>query len=182
MSDDAVTLELLGARLMGLTADVRDPQYNPAADAKVWDAQSGQHVRDLHVGGYCAVRFSPDSKWLLTSNGEVRIWRTGTWQEGKRHGQGTLTYPNGDTYVGAWQDDKRDGQGTYTVHDGQQYIGAWQDDKPYGKGAWVFPDGKQYVGEWRDEKPSGRGTWILPDGTQYRGEWKAAPVAQVSGQ
>src|SRR5216683_1612035 len=57
---------------------------------------------------------------------------TGTWQEGKRHGQGTLTYPNGDTYVGAWQDDKRQGQGTYAMHDGQQYMGEWQDDKPNG--------------------------------------------------
>ena len=25
---------------------------------------------------------------------------TGTWQDDKRHGQGTMTFPNGDKYVG----------------------------------------------------------------------------------
>jgi serine/threonine protein kinase/WD40 repeat protein len=50
--------------------------------AKVWDAESGQHVADLPVGGACLVGFSPNSKWLLTTSGRARIWRTGTWQEG----------------------------------------------------------------------------------------------------
>jgi serine/threonine protein kinase/WD40 repeat protein/Tfp pilus assembly protein PilF len=50
--------------------------------AKVWDAQTGQHVADLPVGGGCWFGFSPDSKWLVTSSGGARIWRTGTWQGG----------------------------------------------------------------------------------------------------
>jgi WD40 repeat protein len=50
--------------------------------AKVWDAHTGQHVVDLPVVGSTFVGFSPDSKWLLTSGGGARIWRTGTWQEG----------------------------------------------------------------------------------------------------
>jgi hypothetical protein len=45
-------------------------------------SQSGQHVADLPIADGSAVRFSPDSKWLLTSGGGARIWRTGTWQEG----------------------------------------------------------------------------------------------------
>jgi WD40 repeat protein len=51
-----------------------------AVGAKVWDARSGKHLADLPVSGLVA--FSPDSKWLLTSNGGARIWRTGTWQQG----------------------------------------------------------------------------------------------------
>src|SRR5262249_11950865 len=49
---------------------------------KVWDAQSGEHVANLPLLVGSDVRFSPDSKWLLTSGGRARLWRTGTWQEG----------------------------------------------------------------------------------------------------
>jgi WD40 repeat protein len=56
--------------------------YRDGAGAKVWDAQSGQHVVDLPIARYCRVGFSPDSRWLLTGGGGARIWRTGTWQEG----------------------------------------------------------------------------------------------------
>ena len=38
--------------------------------------------------------------------------------KGQRHGQGTMTYPNGDTHTGEWKDDKDNGQGTYTYADG----------------------------------------------------------------
>jgi serine/threonine protein kinase/WD40 repeat protein len=56
--------------------------YREGAGTKVWDAQRGQHVADLPIASGSTVRFSPDSKWLLTSGGGARIWRTGTWQEG----------------------------------------------------------------------------------------------------
>jgi serine/threonine protein kinase/WD40 repeat protein len=48
---------------------------------KIWDPRSGQHVANLPLLG-SLVRFSPDSKWLLTNSGAARLWRTGTWQEG----------------------------------------------------------------------------------------------------
>jgi WD40 repeat protein len=49
---------------------------------KVWDAHSAKHVATLPVASRSAVRFSPDGKWLLTSGGGARIWRTDTWQQG----------------------------------------------------------------------------------------------------
>jgi serine/threonine protein kinase/WD40 repeat protein len=49
---------------------------------KVWDPQSRQRVANLPLFGSSLVRFSPDSKWLLTSSGGARLWYTGTWQEG----------------------------------------------------------------------------------------------------
>jgi WD40 repeat protein len=59
----------------------------PPVGAKVWDAESGKHVADLSLGrGW--VRFSPNSKWLLTAGDAVRIWRTDTWQEGPALGPG----------------------------------------------------------------------------------------------
>jgi hypothetical protein len=62
-----------------------------AVGAKVWDAESGQHVADLPLaGGF--VRFSPDSKWLLTSGKGTQIWRTDTWQEGPAMGGPSLSF------------------------------------------------------------------------------------------
>jgi tetratricopeptide (TPR) repeat protein len=49
--------------------------------AKVWDAASGRHVRDLPVGG-SAVGFSPKGRWLMTTGGGLRLWSAGTWDEG----------------------------------------------------------------------------------------------------
>ena len=36
----------------------------------------------------------------------------GEEKDGKRHGQGTLTFSNGSSYEGEYRDDKRHGQGT----------------------------------------------------------------------
>jgi WD40 repeat protein len=56
--------------------------HRATVGAKVWDARNGRPVADLPVAGSCEVRFSPAGKWLLTSSGGARLWRTGTWQEG----------------------------------------------------------------------------------------------------
>jgi serine/threonine protein kinase/WD40 repeat protein len=64
------------------------------AGAKVWDAAAGKHIKDLPVGGSCAVQFSPDGKWLLTTSGGPRLWAVGTWEEGPKLG-GTSLNPWG---------------------------------------------------------------------------------------
>lgn len=50
--------------------------------AKVWQA-TGQSVKDLPVGSFCEVAFSPDGKWLATSAaaGEVRLWSVDSWTQ-----------------------------------------------------------------------------------------------------
>jgi serine/threonine protein kinase/WD40 repeat protein/Tfp pilus assembly protein PilF len=52
--------------------------------AKVWDAASGRHGKDLPVAGLCGVNFSPDGKWLATTGGGCRLWEVGTWREGPK--------------------------------------------------------------------------------------------------
>ena len=53
----------------------------------------------------------------------------GKWKDGKRNGQGTRTYPNGEKYVGEFKDGKSHGQGTYTWSDGSKYVGEYKDGK-----------------------------------------------------
>ena len=47
---------------------------------KVWDAHRGTLVSDLPVSVGAEVRFSPDSRWLLTGTGdEYVLWETSHW-------------------------------------------------------------------------------------------------------
>jgi hypothetical protein len=50
--------------------------------AMVWDASTGQLVRELPVSAFCRVSFSPNGKWLLTTGGGARLWSVGDWSEG----------------------------------------------------------------------------------------------------
>jgi WD40 repeat protein len=54
---------------------------------KVWEAETGQLIRELPVAGaYSNVGFSPDGRWLATNGSGLRLWQVGTWQEGPRLG------------------------------------------------------------------------------------------------
>ena len=56
-----------------------------------------------------------------------------------RHGRGTQTCSNGDTYRGAWRYDKREGTGVADFARGAQYDGEWKDDKAHGCRCTVQP-------------------------------------------
>jgi serine/threonine protein kinase/WD40 repeat protein len=54
---------------------------------KVWDADTGQLVKDLPVSGGpvsggSVVGFSPDGRWLTTTGGGCRLWAVGSWERG----------------------------------------------------------------------------------------------------
>ena len=82
---------------------------------------------------------SPTSRWSTHSNwtdcfgiftygsGEKYV---GEWKDGKRHGQGTLSFTNGSKYVGEWKDRSMHGQGTQYNADGSvKREGIWEDGK-----------------------------------------------------
>jgi len=96
----------------------------------------------------------------------------GEVKNGKRHGKGTFTWPNGNKYVGDFKDDKRTGQGTYTWGSGGNYVGEFKDGKIHGKGTFTYANGNKYVGEWKDRERHGHGTYTYADGSTYVGEWK----------
>src|SRR5262249_21863680 len=82
--------------MLGPREDVRSCAVSPDGDwvatgshwntlgqgVTVFDARSGRDVKDFFVGGSCAVGFSPDDRWLLTTGGRFRLWKVGTWEEG----------------------------------------------------------------------------------------------------
>ena len=48
---------------------------------------------------------------------------------GKRHGNGKVTWANGDEYSGEWQYGDREGKGEYTFQNGNKYIGEFRNNK-----------------------------------------------------
>ena len=50
---------------------------------------------------------------------------------GKYHGQGTMTWSNGDKYEGEWKDGELHGQGTLTWSSGEKYVGEFKNDKEW---------------------------------------------------
>ena len=74
--------------------------------------------------------------YLLTKETYV-----GERENGKYHGQGTLTFREGDKYVGEWKNGERHGQGTYTWSDGSKYVGEYKDGEQW-NGTYEDKDGK----------------------------------------
>lgn len=123
-----------------------------------------------------------DSQWTNcfgTGEEQGHIY-VGEFKDGKAHGQGTYTWPNGNKYVGEWLNAEIHGQGTYTWASGEfahgkkrvKYVGEHKDGKPHGQGTMTWIDGEKYVGEFENDRRYGQGTMTYPTGNKYVGEWK----------
>jgi hypothetical protein len=53
----------------------------------------------------------------------------GHFKNGKKHGQGAVTFANGSKYAGQFKHDNYHGQGTLTLPTGEKYVGEWKDGK-----------------------------------------------------
>ena len=92
----------------------------------------------------------------------------GEKKDGKRHGQGELTFSDGSKYEGEFKDDKKHGQGTETYSDGSSYEGEWKDGEQDGNGTYTWSDGGKYVGEWKDGYKTGKGTITTSLGFNFK--------------
>mmetsp|Transcript_5160 Transcript_5160/g.6001 ORF Transcript_5160/g.6001 Transcript_5160/m.6001 type:complete len:246 (+) Transcript_5160:72-809(+) len=90
---------------------------------------------------------------------------------GERHGEGMLTWKNGDKYTGSFWNGLPEGEGTLTFSDGSEYVGSWKDNKMHGKGTRRFPNGNVYTGSYQEGKRSGDGRCYYANGDMYTGEW-----------
>ncbi len=120
------------------------------------------------VGSYSVTTWTNCFGTYIYTNGDY----VGAWKNGKRNGQGTYTFANGNKYVGWYKDGKKHGQGTNTWADGSKYLGEWKDGKKHGQGTNTWADGGKYVGDYQNDKRNGQGikTWV--NGDRYVGGYK----------
>jgi len=95
----------------------------------------------------------------------------GEWRQGRWHGTGTATFPNGDRYQGEYRTDQRHGRGKYSWSSGRIYEGEFWNDQRHGKGKFYFPDGSSFSGDFHHGIREGQGLHIFADGGYYDGSW-----------
>ncbi|XP_065117762.1 junctophilin-3 [Paramisgurnus dabryanus] len=118
----------------------------------------------------------------------------GGWEQGKAHGRGVCTGPQGQgEYAGAWSHGF-EVLGVYTWPSGNSYRGTWAQGKRHGigvesKGRWEYKgewtqgfkgrygklestsSGSCYEGTWSNGLQDGYGLETYTDGGTYQGQW-----------
>lgn len=92
----------------------------------------------------------------------------GECENDKRHGNGKITFGNGDVYEGEWVNGKRCGNCKFTWKDGSVYEGECENDKQHGKGKITHTNGDVYEGNWEYGKRSGIFTYTYTNGRVLR--------------
>ena len=97
--------------------------------------------------GKGVITYSNGEKWVgeFKDGDPYNGQGTYTFSEGRK-------YPNGreygGKYVGEWKDGKRNGQGTFIFPDGEKYVGEYKDGKYNGKGVFFKVNGEIQSGTW----------------------------------
>ncbi len=120
----------------------------------------------------------------------------GQWENGFKHGIGTLHYPSGNIYHGSWVENRKEGQGTFKwIKLKEEYTGQFKNNIQEGLGrhTW-FITGKtpdqapfdnfyegllscymfdliNFAGSWVNGKRHGKGTFQYSTGASFCGEW-----------
>lgn len=79
-----------------------------------------------------------------------------------------IEYDGGDVYEGEWSaDGKRHGQGTLTFADKSRYVGQFTNGFFHGHGVLTVPDGSKYEGSFEVGKYHGYGVFTAANGMKY---------------
>ena len=89
----------------------------------------------------------------------------GNLVNGKCHGKGVYTYPNGDRYEGAFVDGKKTGIGTMYFANGNRYEGEFKDGRFHGKGTFFYVNGNRLEGSCVEGNWQGRALLFRNDGS-----------------
>jgi len=106
-----------------------------------------------------------------------------SYKDNNKHGQRTLTGPDGSKYVGEFKDGKMNGQGTLITSNGSKYVGEFKDGNMKGLGT-LISNNTKYVGEF-DVMKNGKGVFKNWDGKILSGDWsfkgliKEIPIEEV---
>ena len=172
-----------------------DSFYNLKQDGKEKKVKGkGKEAKIASKGKSNISKIPPNSKFIYFENGDQYFGEVvgekingfgiyyynssdywvryeGTLKDGKHHGQGSLSYKNGERYYGEFKDDKRFGKGIFNWPDGANYEGAWLYDQRSGIGIHTCSDGRKYSGEWKNDEKHGNGIFTWTDGANYEGAW-----------
>ena len=125
----------------------------------------------------------------FSSGGDPGQSYLGQFKNGKAHGQGKTSWPNGDSHTGSYKKGNADGLGTTIWSNGSKYLGHFLDNKRHGQGKYTYLDGRTREGTFVDgtfqrgveRTPSGsirEGTFV--DGKLHDGFHRIAPSAPNS--
>ena len=102
----------------------------------------------------------------------------GGFKEGRKHGKGVKTWPNGDRYEGEFVADQKEGYGVYVwgsgPWQGERYDGSFAGDRRHGYGIYWWPSGDVYSGPWEGDQPTGPGTEMMRARARFAAEALAA--------
>lgn len=95
---------------------------------------------------------------------ELHSTYSGTLENGKFHGHGTLALADNTLYVGCFREGKYHGEGNLTDGEGNTFEGTFVDGKKHGRGLMRYKFGGFYDGEWKDDLRDGKGMEGYPNG------------------
>lgn len=97
----------------------------------------------------------------------------GNWLNGLKHGQGKMKYANGDVYEGEYQKGYKQGEGTFTYANNDSYTGQFQKGKKEGQGVYTYSDGQKYIGTFQNDVIEGPGRYLDVEGNIVaEGRWE----------
>jgi len=110
----------------------------------------------------------------LNNKGKEVVTGSATYEgetlDGMKHGEGTLTWDDGDKFEGVFHRDEKV-RGTFTWKGGDRYTGEWKNSLMHGKGTYYYRNGRKYEGNWVAGYKEGFGTFTWPNGDSYEGEF-----------
>jgi hypothetical protein len=112
---------------------------------------------------------------LKNKNGKTDTYY-GQQKDGKRHGQGKITFSDGSKYDGAWNNDIIEGKGTHYFANKAVYEGNFKNNKQNGIGTMTFANKNVYNGAWKDSKMEGQGKMTFANKDVYNGAWKDSKI------
>jgi hypothetical protein len=98
-------------------------------------------------------------------------------------GNGTITYPNGDTYTGSIVKGNKEGTGRYTWKSGAVYFGDWKNDKMNGSGIYFYfgsNDPVKLRGSFANNLPNGSVEYVDAKANVFVTTWKNGKCTKVS--
>lgn len=97
---------------------------------------------------------------------------TGDMLNGQPHGQGQMSFYNGDVYYGTFQAGQLTGSGVMSWKGVGIYQGSMLDGRFHGRGTFTSVDGQSgYSGEWVCHSRHGQGESFVNEVCVYRGSW-----------